>query len=142
MSMQQQISVITLGVADLARSRRFYVEGFGWTPVFQNEEIVFYQMNGLVLGTFDRMALEADMNRSGLATPGAFALAHNVASQAVVGPLIERLAAAGGRVLRPADAPPHGGFRGYVADPDDHAWEIAWNPGFAIDAEGRVTFGL
>lgn len=140
--MQQQISVITLGVTDLARSRRFYIEGFGWTPVFQNEEIVFYQMNGLVLGTFARAALEVDMNRSGLATPGAFALAHNVGSQAEVDPLMQRLAAADGRILRPADAPPHGGFRGYVADPDDHAWEIAWNPGFAIDAEGRVTFGL
>lgn len=140
--MQQQISVITLGIADLARSRRFYVEGFGWTPVFQNDEIVFYQMNGLVLGTFNRLALETDMNRAGLMTPGAFALAHNVASQAEVEPLMRRLAAAGGRILRPADAPSHGGFRGYVADPDDHAWEIAWNPGFAIDAEGRVTFGL
>jgi catechol 2,3-dioxygenase-like lactoylglutathione lyase family enzyme len=140
--MQQQISVITLGIADLARSRRFYVEGFGWTPVFQNEEIIFYQMNGLVLGTFNRLALEMDMSRPGLLTPGAFALAHNVASQAEVDPLMRRLAAAGGRILRPADAPSHGGFRGYVADPDDHAWEIAWNPGFAIDAEGRVTFGL
>jgi catechol 2,3-dioxygenase-like lactoylglutathione lyase family enzyme len=139
--MQQQISVITLGIADLAGSRRFYVEGFGWTPVFQNEEIIFYQMNGLVLGTFQRAALEADMNRPGLMTPGAFALAHNVASQAEVDPLMRRLAAAGGRILRPTDAPSHGGFRGYVADPDDHAWEIAWNPGFAIDAEGRVTFG-
>ncbi len=63
-------------------------------------------------------------------------------AQAEVDPLMQRLAAAGGRILRPADAPSHGGFRGYVADPDDHAWEIAWNPGFAIDAEGRVTFGL
>ena len=44
-------------------------------------------------------------------------------------------------MLRPADAPPHGGFRGYVADPDDHAWEIAWNPAWPIDAEGHVTFG-
>lgn len=139
--MQQQISVITLGVVDLPRSRRFYVEGFGWIPVFQNEEIVFYQMNGSVLGTFERGALEADMNRSGLMIPGAFALAHNVASQTEVDPLMQRLAAAGGRILRPADAPPHGGFRGYVADPDDHAWEIAWNPGFSIDAEGRVRFG-
>ncbi len=49
--MQQQISVITLGIADIARSKRFYVEGFGWTPVFETPEIVFYQMNGLMLGT-------------------------------------------------------------------------------------------
>ena len=52
MVMQQQISVITLGIRDLARSRRFYVEGFGWKPVFENDEIVFYQMNGFMLGTW------------------------------------------------------------------------------------------
>jgi len=140
--MQQQISIITLGIADLSRSRRFYVDGFGWSPVFENEEIIFYQMNGLVLGTFLVGALETDMNRNGLRQRGAFALAHNVAEQAEVGPAIERLVAAGGTLLRPADAPPHGGFRGYVADPDEHAWEIAWNPAWSIDERGFVTFGL
>ena len=139
--MQQQISVITLGIADLSRSRRFYVEGFGWAPVFENDEIIFYQMNGLVLGTFSRSALEGDMNRKGLLSPGAFSLAHNVPAKEDVETVIQQLAEAGGRVLRPADAPLHGGFRGYVADPDDHAWEIAWNPGWAIDEHGRVTFG-
>ena len=138
--MQQQVSVITLGIADLARSRRFYVEGFGWTPVFENAEIVFYQMNGFVLGTWLTSGLEGDMQRSGLARPGAFALAHNVGSQEEVQPLIDRLAAAGGKVLRPGDAPLHGGFRGYVADPDDHAWEIAHNPAWPISPEGYVTF--
>ena len=77
-AMQQQISVITLGIADLARSRRFYVEGFGWTPVFENDEIVFYQMNGLMLGTWLRPALEADMKRRRADGARAFALAHNV----------------------------------------------------------------
>ena len=139
--MQQQISVITLGIGDLPRSRRFYGEGFGWTPVFENDEIVFYQMNGLMLGTWLRPALEQDMQRRGLAAPGAVALAHNVPAKADVEPLIQALVAAGGRLLRPADAPAHGGYRGYVADPDDHAWEIAWNPGWTIDDEGRVTFG-
>ncbi|MEO5755452.1 MAG: VOC family protein [Mesorhizobium sp.] len=140
--MQQQISVITLGILDLARSRRFYADGFGWSPVFENEEIIFYQMNGLMLGTFSKPALEADMNRRGLLSPGAFSLAHNVSSQDEVAVVMAGLVRAGGRVLRPADAPPHGGFRGYVADPDDHAWEIAWNPGWRIDAQGLVTFGL
>src|SRR5690348_3434000 len=139
--MQQQISVITLGVGDLARSKRFYADGFGWTPVFENAEIAFYQMNGLVLGTWLRGALEGDMQRP-LTAPGAFALAHNVGSPDEVTGLIARLDGAGGRVLREADAPPHGGFRGYVADPDDHAWEIAWNPAWKIDAQGLVTFGV
>jgi len=140
--MQQQISVITLGVADLARSRRFYVEGFGWKPVFENPEIVFYQMNGLVLGTWLETALAGDMQRSKLARPGAFALAHNVASRDDVKRVIEVLSRHGGRILREGDAPEHGGFRGYVADPDDHAWEIAWNPAWAIDSNGLVKFGL
>lgn len=140
--MQQQISVITLGIEDLPRSRHFYVNGFGWTPVFENEEIIFYQMNGLVLGTFAKAALEQDMNRPGLLRPGAFALAHNVAERDEVAVVMAGLAEAGGRILREADAPPHGGFRGYVADPDDHAWEIAWNPAWRIDARGLVHFGL
>jgi catechol 2,3-dioxygenase-like lactoylglutathione lyase family enzyme len=136
------MSVLTLGVDDLPRSRRFYAEGFGWTPVFESGEIVFYQLNGFVLGTWLTTALEGDMQRPGLARPGAFALAHNVATQAEVQTVIERLVLYGGRLLRTADAPAHGGFRGYLADPDDHAWEIAWNPAWAIDAEGRVKFGL
>lgn len=140
--MKPAVSVITLGTADLARSRRFYAEGFGWTPVYESDVIIFYQLNGLVLGTFLVAELEADMNRSGLRTPGAFALAHNVSTEGEVAPLTMQLATAGGRIIRPADAPPHGGLRGYVTDPDDHAWEIAWNPGFAMDDDGNVRFGL
>jgi len=140
--MKQQISVITLGISELERSRRFYVEGFGWAPIFQNEEIIFYQMNGFVLGTFLKSSLEADMNRFGLMQPGAFSLAHNVGDKADIQPLMEKLTQAGGKLLRPADAPVHGGFRGYIADPDEHAWEIAWNPAWNIDENGLVTFGL
>jgi hypothetical protein len=139
---QQQISVITLAISDLLRSKRFYAEGFGWTPVFENDETAFYQMNGFVLGMRLQEGLEADMQRGGLCRPGAFSLAHNVASEDEVQGLIQRLALAGGRILREGNAPPHGGFRGYVADPDDHAWEIAWNPAWLIDDRGLVTFGL
>jgi catechol 2,3-dioxygenase-like lactoylglutathione lyase family enzyme len=138
--MQQQISVITLGIADLSRSRRFYAEGFGWTPVFENPEIVFYQMNGFVLGTWLTSAMEADMQRSGSARPGAFTLAHNLPARDAVQPLLDRLSQFGGRILRMADAPPHGGMRGYIADPDDHTWEIAWNPAWPISPEGYVRF--
>lgn len=139
--MQQQVSVVTLGVADLARSRRFYVEGFGWAPVFENPEIIFYQMNGFVLGTWLAAALEADMQRPGTMRPGAVSFAHNVSSRDDVQPALDRLARFGGRILRAADAPPHGGMRGYIADPDDHAWEIAWNPAWPISPEGYVRFG-
>ena len=118
--MQQQLSVVTLGISDLTRSKRFYCDGFGWTPVFENAEIVFYQMNGFVLGTWLSRSLEDDMRRQ-LARPGAFSLAHNVGTAEEVQAVLDRLAQHGGRILRPADAPPHGGLRGYVTDPDDHA---------------------
>jgi catechol 2,3-dioxygenase-like lactoylglutathione lyase family enzyme len=139
--MQQQISVITLGIADLARSKRFYVEGFGWKPVFENPEIVFYQMNGLVLATWLAASLAADQQRELTSGASRFSLAHNVAMQADVQPLLDRLVQFGGKLLRVGDAPPHGGFRGYVADPDGHAWEIAWNPAWKVSPEGHVTFG-
>jgi hypothetical protein len=137
--MQQQISVITLGVSDLSRSRRFYGEGFGWSPVFENGDIVFYQMNGFVLGLWGTAQLEGDMQRRGLVRPGAFALAHNVPNREAVQPALEHLCRFGGRLLAAASEPPHGGMRGYVADPDDHAWEIAWNPHWPISPEGYVT---
>jgi catechol 2,3-dioxygenase-like lactoylglutathione lyase family enzyme len=136
--MQQQISVITLGVADLDRSHRFYNGGFGWIPVFRNDEIIFYQMNGFVLGTWLTSALEKDSARQKLARPGAFSLAHNVGARDGVEPLLNRLVQSGGRLLREANEPPHGGYSGYVADPDDHAWEIAWNPFWPISPEGYV----
>lgn len=140
--MQQQISVITLGVASLARSRQFYVGGFGWAPVFENGDVAFYQMNGFVLGTWLSPGLDQDMQRPSQPTPSPFALAHNVADQGDVDVVINRLLVVGGTLLRKADAPLHGGFRGYVADPDGHAWEIAWNPAWGIDERGLVTFGV
>jgi len=138
---QQQISVVTLGVDDLARSRPFYADGFGWTPVFASDEILFFQMNGLMLGLWLKPKLAADMRRDADGEFHAFSIAHNVPTAAAVAPLMERLAAHGGTILRAADAPPHGGFRGYVADPDNHVWEIAHNPAWPIDEDGHVSFG-
>lgn len=99
-------------------------------------------MNGFVLGTWLVSGLEADMSHPGLLTPGASALAHNVPTQSDVVAVMAQSEHAGGRVLREAKAPVHGGYRGYVADPDDHAWEIAWNPAWLIDDRGLVTFRL
>src|SRR5262249_53663787 len=98
--MRQSVSVITLGVSDRARSRAFYVGGFGWTPVLENPEIVFYQLNGLMLGTWAKASLEGDMQRRAVAGSGAVALAHNVESATAVDQVIERLRAAGGQLLR------------------------------------------
>lgn len=140
--MRQLISLITLGITDIERSRRFYKEGFGWKPVFQNDDITFYQVNGFVFGTWLTRLLEDDMQRKGLSQTGAFALAHNVETAEDVGPTIERLVRTGAKLLRPADAPPHGGMRGYIADPDGHAWEISFNPDWQISPHGHVTFGI
>jgi catechol 2,3-dioxygenase-like lactoylglutathione lyase family enzyme len=140
--MQQQLSVITLGVADLARGKRFYVEGFGWTPVFENEEIVFFQMNGFVLGLWLKEKLAEDMRQAAPAPSGGFSLAHNTRTREEVQPILDRLAAHGGTILKPPVEPPFGGLQGYVADPDGHAWDICFNPGFAIANDGGVTFGV
>lgn len=138
----QQISLITLGISDVARSRRFYAEGFGWQPVFTNDEITFYQMNGLVLGTWLAPLLAADAGLPRPLPPGGATLSHNLATREAVAPLIERLLAAGGTLLKAPVEPPHGGLAGHLADPDGHVWEIAWNPAWTIDAEGRVRFGI
>ncbi|GHC60215.1 VOC family protein [Limoniibacter endophyticus] len=139
--MLQSVAAVTLGIEDIARSKRFYTQGFGWNPVWENEEIIFYQMNGFVLGTFLNTSLEEDMNRSASGN-SAFSLAHNVTAQVEVEKVMQALIDAGGSLLRKADAPPHGGFRGYVADPDGHAWEIAHNAQWPIDAQGHVSFRL
>ncbi|MBS7668999.1 VOC family protein [Croceicoccus gelatinilyticus] len=138
--MQHRLSLITLGITDPARSRRYYSEGFGWSPVFEADGIAFYQMNGFIFGTWLRPELEKDMQLTGLASPGAFALAHNVAAREDVEPMLDKLVAAGGKLLRHADEPEHGGLRGYVADPDGHGWEIAWNPFLPIAEDGTITF--
>jgi predicted lactoylglutathione lyase len=140
--MQQQMSVITLGVTDLARSKRFYADGFGWTPVFENEDILFFQMNGFVLGLWKAEQQAKDMGRANTASPAPFALAHNVPAKADVQPAIDRLVAAGGKQLKPAIDQPYGGFAGYLEDPDGHCWEIAWNPAWPISPEGYVSFGV
>jgi catechol 2,3-dioxygenase-like lactoylglutathione lyase family enzyme len=137
---QPYVSIITLSCGDAARSRRFYTEGFGWRPVFEADEIAFYQLNGLLLGLYRTADFADDMAVDAVKPSGGFALAHNVRSEREVGALIDRLVASGGSLIRTADAPPHGGLRGYVADPDGHPWEIAWNPAFPIDPEGNLTF--
>lgn len=139
--MQQRISVITLGVSSLGRTRAFHVRGSGRSPVFKNGEIVFYQMNGFMLGTWRNPQLDKDTQRASAPTPSAYPLAHNVPSQSDVGPTIARPVAAGGKFLRAPDDPRHGGFRGYLSDPDRHAWETALNPAWRSDERGLVTVG-
>ena len=138
--MEQRISLITLGVADVARSRRFYVDGLGWRASSAgNEHVVFIDAGGVVLGLYGREALAEDMRvpAEGRGFAG-FSLAHNVRSREEVDRVIETARAAGATVLKPAQEAFWGGYSGYFADPDGHPWEVAHNPHFPLDAAGRV----
>ncbi|HUO36030.1 MAG TPA: VOC family protein [Candidatus Acidoferrum sp.] len=139
--MEQRISLVTLGVKDLAASKKFYVEGLGWKPVFENNEVVFFQAGGMIFALFLRDELAADFN-AGSATFGraAMALAYNVREKSEVDPIIQRAAAAGAKILKQPKQAPWGGYSGYFADPDGFAWEVAWNPGWPIAADGSVQY--
>lgn len=138
--MEQRLSVITLGVADLARSRAFYETGLGWSVGQEAESVVFFQLNGMVLALYPREALAAD---AGVPSQGSgfagFSLAHNVRRRDEVDHVLAEAERAGGRVVKPAQETFWGGYSGYVADPDGHLWEVAHNPFWAMDAAGRVS---
>jgi catechol 2,3-dioxygenase-like lactoylglutathione lyase family enzyme len=137
--MQQSISFITLGVADLARSRAFY-RTLGWRESMASQaEIAFFQAGSLVFALFQRAALAEDANVPAVGSGFAgFTLAHNVASEAAVVALLDEVVAAGATLVRPADKTSWGGFRGYFADPDSFLWEVCHNPFMALDADGAI----
>lgn len=139
--MEQRISAVTLGVGDVARARRFY-EALGWKPGFVAGEIVFFQAGGMILILFERAHLAADAQQP--ESTGGFrgvAIAHNVRSREAVDAVLAEAEAAGARILKPARQAEWGGYSGYFADPDGHAWEVAWNPHWTIEADGSVRLG-
>ena len=140
--MEQRISLVTLGVKDLNASREFYRRGFGWEPVFENKEIVFFQAGGMVFALFLRDELAADF-AADPATFGraAMALAYNVRAKSEVDPVIQHAVSAGAKMLKQAREASWGGYSGYVADPDGFAWEVAWNPAWPMAADGSIKFG-
>jgi catechol 2,3-dioxygenase-like lactoylglutathione lyase family enzyme len=130
---------MTLGVADLEASRAFYSGGLGWTPVLDLAEIVFYQVgHGLLLALFPLAELGADAGQP--ATPGTpMSLAQIVASPDAVAEAVDRARAAGAAVLKEPQWASFGGYHAYLADPDGHRWEIAYNPGWSVSDDGTVT---
>ena len=137
--MRQTISVITLGVADLARSRAFYA-ALGWRESSGSQaEVAFFDAGSVVFGLFQRAALAADANvaPAGSGFPG-FTLAHNVDSESAVDRLLAEAAAVGATIVQPAGKVFWGGYRGYFADPDGFLWEVCWNPFFPLDEQGTV----
>src|SRR2546423_12383052 len=140
--MQQQLNLVTLGVGDLAASRRFYTDGMGWTPEFEVEgEVTFYQVgHGLLLGLFGADDLATDATRP--RTKGnAFSLAYIVEERSKVAEAAARVRAAGGDVLKEPVVGASGGYHAYVADPDGNLWETATNPGFSADDVGNTHIG-
>lgn len=137
--MEARLSLVTLGVADLPRSKAFY-EAMGFKTAFENEKIVFLPMGGMVLALFGQNDLDADMAREN-GGPGHIALAHNTRTEAEVDAIIDHAVAHGGSLLKAAHKAEWGGYSGYFADPDGHAWEVAFNPYWTIDPEGRINMG-
>lgn len=137
--MEQRVSLVTLGVADVARARSFY-ERLGWHGQ-EVEETVFFQAGGLVVVLWSRQRLADDLGVHD-ARAGSFAgvaLAHNVRSRPEVDAVLAEAAGAGATIPRPARETFYGGYAGCFRDLDGHAWEVAHNPGFALADDGTLT---
>ena len=133
------MSLITLGVADLARSRAFY-EQLGWRGQ-QAEDTVFFQAGGqaVVLWGRAKVAADAGIDDDGTATFGGIVLAHNVGSREEVDRVVAAAASAGAEVTKEPTETFYGGYAGFFRDPDGHPWEVAHNPGFTLGPDGALT---
>jgi len=136
--MEQRISIVTLGVGDLGRARAFY-EALGWRGQ-EAEETVFFQAGAMafVLGARGKLAADSGVADDGKGFDGV-TLAQNVRSAEEVDAVVAAAAEAGATVSRTPAATFYGGYAGVFLDPDGHAWEIAFNPGFAITDEGALV---
>ena len=138
--MDQRVSLITLGVADLDRACAYYAE-LGWRQAGESQPgIAFYQLQGQVLGLFPLAELAKDQGREGGELGfGAMALAHNLGSSEEVDRAYAQALAAGATGLKPPEKVFWGGYSCYVADPDGHVWEYAHNPFFPLAEDGSLT---
>jgi predicted lactoylglutathione lyase len=137
--MEQRVSLITLGVTDLAAARRFY-EALGWRGQ-QVQETVFFQTggSGLVLWSREKLAADAGIGDDTGARFGGVVLAHNVRSAAEVDDVLRQAAAAGATITRAAGETFYGGYAGCFRDLDGHVWEVAWNAGFPLADDGSIV---
>ena len=137
--MEQRVSFITLGVADSARARAFY-EALGWTVGEQpDEDTVFFEAGGLIVGLWDRAKLAEDSTVTDNGGWGGVTLAYNVGSPEEVDAVLEEARAAGGKIGRPGGETFYGGYSGIFIDPDGHPWEIAHNPGLNLHEDGSIA---
>jgi hypothetical protein len=138
---QQRLSLVTLGVTDLARAKAFY-EALGWTSgAAPADDVVFFQCGGIIVALWGRDQLEEDSCVEDTGGWGGITLAHNVGGPAEVDAVIEDARAAGGRIAR-AGAPTFwGGYSGVFIDPDGHPWEVAHNPHWTLADDGSISLG-
>ncbi len=140
--MEQRLSLVTLGVTDVALATAFY-ERMGWrrSAANSNDQVTFFQLGGIILGLYGTQALADDIGIENADRIGFnnVTLAHNLRSKAEVDAVLAEAEAAGGIILKPAEDVFWGGYSGYFADPDGHLWEVAWNPFFPIAEDGTIT---
>ena len=137
--MEQRLTIVTVGVDDLAAMRAFYVEKFGWKPEAENKDIVFFKLGGVLLGFFEKEDLARDA-RVELA-PGSkpFSLAHDVRSEEEVDELFALLETRGVEIVKRPEKTFFGAYGGYVADVEGNLWDIAYNPYVELDERGDVV---
>ena len=139
--MDQRVSLITLGVADLRRARDFY-QAMGWQPgTAPADDVVFFQAGGMVVALWDRSMLAEDSAVRDAGGWGGVTLAHNVRSPEEVDAVVEQARAAGARIARRPAPTFWGGYSGVFVDPDGHPWEVAHNPHWTVAADGSVRLG-
>ncbi len=135
---EQRLSLITLGVGDLARSRTFY-EAMGWSVSdAAGDDVVFFQTGGMVVALWDRAALAEDSAVEDIGGWGGVTLAYNTRTPIEVDHVIEQARAAGATIGREPSETFWGGYSGVFIDPDGHPWEVAHNPGWTITDDGSV----
>lgn len=137
--MDQRISLITLGVDDLARAREFYERGLGWVPKSAPDGVVFYQLPGIAMALFGRGDLAEDAHHPVDGRFSGITIAINQRTEADVDAVLAQAEASGATILKPAERVFWGGYSGYFADPDGHVWEVAMNPQWTINDDGTVS---
>ncbi|MEA5596500.1 VOC family protein [Rivularia sp. UHCC 0363] len=139
--MRQKLNIVTLGVKDLERSLKFYVDGLGWKfSSVSTENIAFFQMGGTVFALYprDKLAEDAKINSDSSGFSG-ITLAYNAKKEAEVAKVLEQVESLGATIVKKAEKVFWGGYSGYFADFDGHLWEVAWNPFFKFDESDNLV---
>lgn len=139
--MDQRLSIVTLGVTDMAASRAFY-ERLGWRASEQsNENVTFFQVGSVIFGLYGHAALAEDATVADTGVPKfrGVSLAYNVSDKGSVDEALNEAKTAGAKIIKDAEEVFWGGYSGYFADPDGHLWEVAYNPFFPLAEDGSIS---